>query len=568
MEKLTGKGVVGGIAIGRLKVLADELPEHLAMYQHGSANSETSKALAAIAEAKADLEEAVARNRQSGFAEQADIMEAHLMIAGDPTLEEGIREKIAAGAAAPQAVIDVCEENALVFEAMDDTYFRERAADIRDIGRRIVRRILGLPAPDLGRGPVVLCGHEIEPSVLATAPAGVVKGIMLGQGSTTSHAVIIAKARGIVTVVGLADAHKKFSDGVEIIVDGYTGEVLTGYDEKIAIQYQAKAEAEAARRERDLADASLPAVTKDGIKVHLAANIGLPQDIDSAVTLGAQGVGLYRTEFLFMGRVGAPSEEEQYEAYKAVIEKCGDHLCIIRTMDIGGDKPLPYLAIGHEDNPFLGLRAIRISLNRTDLFLAQLKAILRASVYGKAAIMLPMVVNVSEIRQAKAVLQQAMNELDQAGIAYGKVPLGIMVETPAAAANAAMLAKECDFFSIGTNDLVQYTLAVDRVNPNVSYLYNHFHPAVLRLIKNTIDASHEAGIWTGMCGEMASDPLATALLVGLGIDELSMSAPSLPRVKEVIRSITTEQAKAVAAQVLEMDDGDKIKDFLAQVCIN
>ena len=296
------------------------------------------------------------------------------------------------------------------------------------------------------------------------------------------------------------------------------------------------------------------------------ANIGTHMDVDNALNYGAEGVGLFRSEFVFMGRQDIPTEEDQFKAYKEAIEKCKGKLCVIRTMDIGGDKPLPYLNIPEEENPFLGYRAVRISLQRRDLFLPQLKAILRAGVYGKAAIMIPMIINVAEFKKVKEFIEEAKLELAHEGKAYSDdVQVGIMVETPAAAIMTPILAKYVDFFSIGTNDLVQYTLAVDRGNANISYLYNHFNPAVLRLVQRTITSARENGIWAGMCGEMASDPNAAVLLMAMGINELSMSAPSIPRVKEKIRSISSVKAKEILADVMTMEDGDDIRNYLQKI---
>ena len=296
------------------------------------------------------------------------------------------------------------------------------------------------------------------------------------------------------------------------------------------------------------------------------ANIGSHMDVDNALSYGAEGVGLFRSEFVFMGREEIPNEEDQFKAYKEAVEKCGGNLCVIRTMDIGGDKPLPYLNIPPEENPFLGYRAIRISLERRDLFLPQLKAILRAGVYGKAAIMVPMVINVGEFKKVKEFVKEAKVELAHENKAYADdVQVGIMVETPAAAIMTPVLAKYVDFFSIGTNDLVQYTLACDRGNANIAQLYNHFNPAVLRLIQTTIRSAKEAGIWAGMCGEMASDPHAAVLLLGMGISELSMSAPSIPRVKEKLRSVSSMEAKEILAGVMKMEDADEIKNYLAKI---
>ncbi|MCI6606895.1 MAG: phosphoenolpyruvate--protein phosphotransferase, partial [Mitsuokella jalaludinii] len=381
-------------------------------------------------------------------------------------------------------------------------------------------------------------------------------------------AVIIAKARAIPTIVGLnkEDRIDRIADGDHVIMDGERGEIvinpapedIASYDEKIKKQKELAAHYAALK--------DLPAVTTDGVKVDLMANIGTHMDVDNALNYGAEGVGLFRSEFVFMGRQDIPTEEDQFKAYKEAIEKCKGKLCVIRTMDIGGDKPLPYLNIPEEENPFLGYRAVRISLQRRDLFLPQLKAILRAGVYGKAAIMIPMIINVAEFKKVKEFIEEAKLELAHEGKAYSDdVQVGIMVETPAAAIMTPILAKYVDFFSIGTNDLVQYTLAVDRGNANISYLYNHFNPAVLRLVQRTITSARENGIWAGMCGEMASDPNAAVLLMAMGINELSMSAPSIPRVKEKIRSISSVKAKEILADVMTMEDGDDIRNYLQKI---
>ncbi len=562
-KKMQGNGVVGGIAIGKIMLVSHDIEQYFTAYKAGNAQEEIEKLQKAIQTAGEQLNESIENLKAKGQDNQAAIMEAHLMMAQDTVLEGAIIDKINQSQSAPRAVLAASEEYAAMFAAMDDAYLKERAADIRDVGRRIAKIILGVKEPEIKDESVILCGLEIEPSVVANIPSEKVQGIILGQGSTTSHAVIIAKARGLVTVVGLADSMGQFEDGMDVVVDGYSGEVLVNPGAEERKLYQAKWEEEERRRQRDLEMASLPAVTADGVRVQLAANIGLPADMDNALKYGCEGVGLFRTEFLFMGRDNIPTEEEQFEAYKQVAEKCGEHLCVIRTMDIGGDKPLAYLDIPKEDNPFLGWRAIRISLRRPDLFLPQLKALLRAGVYGKIAIMLPMVISIDEIRQAKDFLKQAMAELDREGKAYAKdIPVGIMVETPAAAVMTPILAKECDFFSIGTNDLVQYTLAVDRVNPNVSNLYNHFNPAVLRLIYTTIKAARDNNIWAGMCGEMAGDPMAAALLLGMGIHELSMSGPAIPRVKEMVRNLTMEKAGKLVEDVLALDNADAVKEYL------
>lgn len=563
---LYGKGVIAGVAIGQIMIVGQALDEYLKDYSKGAAEEEKAKVDPAVALVTEAIEKNVADLNAQGMEEQAAIMEAHAMLVQDPMFIEAMLSKAEEMGNAPAAVLEAAKETAALFEMMDDDYMRERAADIRDIGKRVAKAILGIKDPELGDKKVILCGHEIEPSVIANIPTESIAGVILGQGSTTCHAVIIAKARAIPTVVGLGDGIDKIPDDAYTAIDGEAGEiiinpaddVLAGLEEKIRIQKEQEA------RYASLKD--LPAVTKDGVSVHLAANIGLPEDAKAAAAYGNEGVGLFRSEFVFMGREDIPNEEDQFKHYKEAIEACNGKLCVIRTMDIGGDKPLAYLEIPHEDNPFLGFRAVRISLQRKDLFLPQLKAILRAGVYGKAAIMVPMVINAAEIKQIKAMVAEAMAELDSEGKEYSKdVQVGIMIETPAAAVMTPLLAKYVDFFSIGTNDLVQYTLAVDRVNHNVSYLYNHFNPAVLHLINTTIKAANDNGIWAGMCGEMASDPYAAVILTAMGIDELSMSAPSIPKVKEKIRSINISDAKKYLAEILAMDDGDEIREYLHRV---
>ena len=562
-EKIKGKGVISGIAVGTILLAGQNLDSFIAKYVPGKKDAEKKKAAEALVAVAKNLAKSIEDFQAKGLKEQAGILEAHRLLVEDPGVSAKIEEEFEKVDAAPVAVLNVYEESAKMFEAMEDEYFRGRAVDLRDVGKRIAKYLLGIKEPEIA-GKVIVAGKEIEPSVIAGLPTDKIAGVILGAGSTTAHAVIIAKTRAIPTVVGVGDGIEQMADGDPAILDGGTGDILirpsdeerTSYDEKIKKQEELKAYYATLK--------TLPAKTLDGVEVDLVANIGSPADVDAANGFGAQGVGLFRSEFVFMGKTDVPKEEDQFKEYKAAVEKCNGNLCVIRTMDIGGDKPLPYIQVGVEENPFLGYRAIRISLKREDLFLPQLKAILRAGVYGKAAIMFPMVINVQEFLDAKAMVEKAKRELAAEGKDYSNdVQVGIMVETPAAAVMTPILAKYVDFFSIGTNDLVQYTLAVDRGNAQISYLYNHFNPAVLRLIKRTIESANKEGKWAGMCGEMASDPNAAILLMAMGIKELSMSAPSIPRVKEVIRKITSSEAKNILDKVMEMEDGDKIKDYLA-----
>ncbi len=567
-EIIRGKGVISGIAMGKIMLAGQNLDGYLVNYEPEDKETEKQKAKDALTAVAEILRESIEKLKSKDMKEQAAIMEAHRMMVQDPMMADNIMAKIEELGNAPQGVLKAAEEQAVMFEQMEDEYFAARAVDLRDVGKRVAKYILGVKEPEIGDEKVILCGREIEPSVIAGMETEKIAGVLLGSGSTTAHAVIIAKARAIPTIVGLnkEDRIDRIADGDHVIMDGERGEIvinpapedIASYDEKI------KKQKELAEHYAALKD--LPAVTTDGVKVDLMANIGTHMDVDNALNYGAEGVGLFRSEFVFMGRQDIPTEEDQFKAYKEAIEKCKGKLCVIRTMDIGGDKPLPYLNIPEEENPFLGYRAVRISLQRRDLFLPQLKAILRAGVYGKAAIMIPMIINVAEFKKVKEFIEEAKLELAHEGKAYSDdVQVGIMVETPAAAIMTPILAKYVDFFSIGTNDLVQYTLAVDRGNANISYLYNHFNPAVLRLVQRTITSARENGIWAGMCGEMASDPNAAVLLMAMGINELSMSAPSIPRVKEKIRSISSVKAKEILADVMTMEDGDDIRNYLQKI---
>ncbi len=567
-EIIRGKGVISGIAMGKIMLAGQNLDGYLVNYEPEDKETEKKKAQDALTAVAEILRESIEKLKSKDMKEQAAIMEAHRMMVQDPMMADNIMAKIEELGSAPQAVLKAAEEQAVMFEQMEDEYFAARAVDLRDVGKRVAKYILGVKEPEIGDEKVILCGREIEPSVIAGMETEKIAGVLLGSGSTTAHAVIIAKARAIPTIVGLnkEDRIDRIADGDHVIMDGERGEIvinpapedIASYDEKIKKQKELAAHYAALK--------DLPAVTTDGVKVDLMANIGTHMDVDNALNYGAEGVGLFRSEFVFMGRQEIPTEEDQFKAYKEAIEKCKGKLCVIRTMDIGGDKPLPYLNIPEEENPFLGYRAVRISLQRRDLFLPQLKAILRAGVYGKAAIMIPMIINVAEFKKVKEFIEEAKLELAHEGKAYSDdVQVGIMVETPAVAIMTPVLAKYVDFFSIGTNDLVQYTLAVDRGNANISYLYNHFNPAVLRLVQRTISSARENGIWAGMCGEMASDPNAAVLLMAMGISELSMSAPSIPRVKEKIRSISSVKAKEILADVMAMEDGDEIRNYLQKI---
>ena len=500
--------------------------------------------------------------------EEAAIFEAHSMFLEDPEFVGAITQAIENdkinAEAATKAVVD---QFYAMFDAMDDPYFKGRAADIHDVGDRLMRNLMGIEIMDISHldEDAVIVAEDLAPSDTATMDKVHVKGFATDIGSRTSHTAIMARSLEIPAILGLQDITKTAKTGEIIIIDGSTGEAIVDpTDEELAAYKEKQKAFEAYMAElAELKDQE--AETTDGRKVKVVANIGSPKDVEGVIRNGGKGVGLYRSEFLYMNADEMPSEDKQFAAYKTVIEQFKDgEGVIIRTLDIGGDKKLPYLPLEEEMNPFLGLRAIRLCLSKPDMFKTQLRAILRASAFGKTRIMFPMIGNVDEVRQAKAILKTCMQELDAEGVDYDHdLEVGIMVEIPSAAITADIIADEVSFFSIGTNDLCQYTLAVDRMNQNVSYLYDPLHPAILRLVQNVITQSHnKPGKFTGMCGEMAGDPVAALILLGLGLDEFSMSASSIPQVKKIIRSVSFEQAKAVADKAMTMQTGGEIRQYV------
>ncbi|QCT72932.1 phosphoenolpyruvate--protein phosphotransferase [Eubacterium maltosivorans] len=499
--------------------------------------------------------------------EEAEIFEAHAMVLDDPEFVDSITAEINTnGVNAEFAVKTVTDRFFEMFDMMDDPYFSARAADIRDVGTRVLNNVMGVENVDISclDEDTIIVADDLAPSDTAQMDKARVKGFATNIGSRTSHTAIMARSLEIPAVLGLGDITAAVKNGDMVVVDGLKGQaVINPTDDELAAYKKQQEDYQAYIRE--LAELrELEAVTTDGHKVELVGNIGSPNDTDGVHKNGGRGVGLYRTEFLYMNSDTMPDEEKQYEAYKAVIESFNGDPVIIRTLDIGGDKKLPYLPLEEEMNPFLGFRAIRLCFREVDMFKTQLRAILRASAFGNALIMFPMISGVSEVRQAKGILAECMKELDEKGQAYDKnIRVGVMIEIPSAAVTSDIIAKEVDFFSIGTNDLCQYTLAVDRMNQEVSYLYNPLHPAILRLVKTVIDASHaREGLFTGMCGEMAGDPMATLILLGLGMDEFSMSASSIPQVKKIIRSVSYEDARAIAEKALNLETGEEVKEMV------
>ncbi|SCT91976.1 Phosphoenolpyruvate-protein phosphotransferase of PTS system [Staphylococcus aureus] len=499
-------------------------------------------------------------------ADKAAIFDAHLLVLDDPELIQPIQDKIKnENANAATALTDVTTQFVTIFESMDNEYMKERAADIRDVSKRVLSHILGveLPNPSMIDESVVIVGNDLTPSDTAQLNKEFVQGFATNIGGRTSHSAIMSRSLEIPAIVGTKSITQEVKQGDMIIVDGLNGDVIVNPTEDELIAYQDKRERYFADKKelQKLRDADT--VTVDGVHAELAANIGTPNDLPGVIENGAQGIGLYRTEFLYMDRDQMPTEEEQFEAYKEVLEAMNGKRVVVRTLDIGGDKELSYLNLPEEMNPFLGYRAIRLCLAQQDIFRPQLRALLRASVYGKLNIMFPMVATINEFREAKAILLEEKENLKNEGHDISDdIELGIMVEIPATAALADVFAKEVDFFSIGTNDLIQYTLAADRMSERVSYLYQPYNPSILRLVKKVIEASHKEGKWTGMCGEMAGDETAIPLLLGLGLDEFSMSATSILKARRQINGLSKNEMTELANRAVDCATQEEVIELV------
>ncbi|UPT57146.1 phosphoenolpyruvate-protein phosphotransferase PtsI [Dickeya zeae] len=544
------------IVINRKKISADQVEQEIELFLTGRAKA--SQQLEAIKQKAAE----------TLGPEKEAIFEGHIMLLEDEEFEQEIISLIKdEHASADAAAFSVIETQAKALEELDDEYLKERAADMRDIGKRLLKNILGMQIVDLGdiQDEVILIAKDLTPSETAQLNLNKVLGFITDIGGRTSHTSIMARSLELPAIVGTTDATQKIKNGDFVILDGVNNKIYLNPDQATIEQLKAVQEQYNTEKYELAKLKDLPAITLDGHEVEVCANIGTVRDIAGAERNGAEGVGLYRTEFLFMDRDALPTEEEQFQAYKAVAEAMGAQAVIVRTMDIGGDKDLPYMDLPKEENPFLGWRAIRICLDRKEILHSQLRAILRASAFGKLRIMFPMIISVEEVRTLKAELEMLKAQLRAENKAFDEtIEVGVMVETPAAAAIAHHLAKEVDFFSIGTNDLTQYTLAVDRGNELISHLYNPMSPAVLTLIKQVIDASHAEGKWTGMCGELAGDERATLLLLGMGLDEFSMSAISIPRIKKIIRNANYEDAKALAEQALAQPTAEELSSLVSR----
>jgi phosphoenolpyruvate-protein phosphotransferase (PTS system enzyme I) len=494
--------------------------------------------------------------------DKAAIFEAHLLVLSDPELVNPIEDKIQSEKVnAETALKDTADFFINMFEQMDNEYMKERAADIRDVTKRVLAHLLNVQIvnPSMISEEVIIVAEDLTPSDTAQLNRDFVKGFTTDIGGRTSHSAIMARSMEIPSVVGTKTATKMIQNGDYIIVDGFKGEVHINPTPDVIESYRNIHEDYQKQKEEWAKLVNEKSLTSDGYQVELAANIGTPKDLNGVIENGGEAVGLYRTEFLYMGRTKLPTEEEQFQAYKEVLEGMNGKPVVVRTLDIGGDKELPYLELPKELNPFLGFRAIRLCLEEQDIFRTQLRALLRASVYGNLKIMFPMIATLDEFRQGKSILEEEKQNLLNIGTTVSnKIELGIMVEIPSTAVLANQFAKEVDFFSIGTNDLIQYTMAADRMNERVSYLYQPYNPSILRLIKMVIDAAHKEGKWAGMCGEMAGDETAIPILIGLGLDEFSMSATSILKARSLIRQLSKLELEELANRVLQMSTTEEV----------
>jgi phosphotransferase system enzyme I (PtsI) len=567
---INGIGVSPGIAIGKAHLLKKQEATLSGVILLNDADivAETNKFNNAVSLSVTEVETMISNYDQSRGKEGLEILETHIELLTDPQISEDVTGKISKEKKnVNDALIEVIADAVQLFKNMDDEYLSARASDVQDIGNRLLRNLSASTQTSHTSyaANTIIIAEDLTPSDTISMDISYVIGFATQVGGRTSHAAIIARSRGIPAIVGCGVTLRDIKDGDLLILDGQSGAIIINPDPETVEQYRVKKEHWQAQTNllRSLKD--VPATTTDGVNIKLLANIGDANDMEQAIGFGAEGSGLLRTELLFMGRDTLPGEDEQFEFYKAVALKAKGKPVIVRTLDIGGDKQLPYFNFPAEQNPFLGYRAIRICLDRPDIFITQLKAILRASAFGQLKIMFPMISNIQEIRAAKVILQQAKDELAKAGIAFdSNIPVGIMIEIPSAAITADLLAKEVDFFSIGTNDLCQYTLAVDRMNEQIKDLYDPYNPGVLRLIAYVIEQGHQNNIEVGMCGELASDPKATLLLLGMGLTKFSMSAAAIPEIKNMIINSSLPTAKEVHRRVMEMDSSALITTYLQE----
>ncbi len=563
--RIKGIGASDGIAISKVfKLESVELV--ITEDKVDSVEQELEKLAKAIKKSVDELQSIREKTAIKLDEEHAMIFDAHIQIANDPEIARQVEDMIKSSMVnSAHAFKTVSEMFAQMFESMDNEYMKERAADVRDVARRVIAHLLGvtLSDPTMINEEVIVVAEDLTPSDTAQLDREFVKGFITNIGGRTSHSAIMARSLEIPAIVGTKNILENVNNGDLVILDGLDGEVIINPSEEEVKEYKQKNLEFLEKVALWSKFVNEKSVTKDGKHVEIAANIGSPDDVDSVLKNGGEGVGLYRTEFLYMNNDNFPTEDEQYVAYKMVLESLKNKKVVIRTLDIGGDKHLDYLPMDEELNPFLGHRALRLCLERVDLFKTQLRALLKASVHGDLHIMFPMVATLNEVRKAKAVLNECKDELQSEGIKYNDdVKVGIMVEIPAVAILADQFAKEVDFFSIGTNDLIQYSFAADRMNQKVSYLYQPYNPSLLRLIKMVIDASHKEGIWTGMCGEMAGDQIAAPILLGLGLDEFSMSATSILQTRYSFSKLSYREMKEMAQECLNFGTNEEVQAYV------
>ena len=563
---MKGIGASPGVAIGKAYVKNDQI--QINRYEIVCEKQEVFALHEAVEKSRHQIEEIIERTEKSIGETEAAIFKAHLLILQDPEIIDKAIDKIRRdkvnGAWALKEVVD---EFVAVFQAMEDPYIKERIGDLRDVTMRIIRNLLGLKAYDYSQmmEPMILVAHDVTPSDLSQIPSDKILGLITEQGGVTSHTAILSRILGIPGIVGVAGVVDCIKDEILIAMDGDTGEFLVDPKEIELRPYKEKKERQEQQNGQLKNYVGQKSKTKDGKEIEIGCNIGSPDDLEQVLRHDGEGIGLYRSEFLYMHRNHTPTEEEQFEAYRRVAEGMKGKAVIIRTLDIGGDKQISYFNFPKEENPFLGFRAIRYCLAEEEIFQTQLRAILRASAYGNVKIMFPMISSVEEVRKAKQEIDKAKSELMKRGIVYDEgIQIGIMIEIPAAALISDKLAEEVDFFSIGTNDLIQYTLAVDRMNQKIAHLYSAYHPAVLRLIKMTIDNGHNKGIWVGMCGEAAGDERLVPLLLGMGLDELSVSPPMVLKLRSFIHRLNEAEMKKHVDRVLDLPHGEAVLDYIQE----
>lgn len=565
MLNIQGIAASAGVAIAPVFKL--EHPDYTVKHREiEDTAAENARLDEALSKSQQELEAIKARTQEELGEKKAEIFESHLLILNDPELLTPVRDKInTEKVSAEYAMNETAQQFISMFENMKSAYLRERAADMKDVTKRVLTHLLGLNYvnPAEISEEVIVVAEDLTPSDTAQLNRKYVKGFTTNIGGRTSHSAIMARSLEIPAVVGTKDVLSQVNNGDLLIVDGLDGTVIVNPSAEVVEQYTAKRDAYLQQIEEWKKLREVPTASRDGVHVELAANIGTPNDVAGVLENGGEGVGLYRTEFLYMGRTELPSEEVQFNAYKTVLEKMEGKPVVVRTLDIGGDKELPYLDLPKEMNPFLGFRAVRLCLEQTDIFRTQLRALLRASTYGNLRIMFPMIATLDEFRQAKALLLEEKDKLVSEGVAVSEdIQIGIMVEIPSTAVLADQFAKEVDFFSIGTNDLIQYTMAADRMNERVSYLYQPYNPAILRLVKMVIDAAHKEGRWAGMCGEMAGDATAIPLLLGLGLDEFSMSATSILPARSQIAKLSKSEMQELAAKALQLSTAEEVVELV------